>query len=147
MTTFDDTTANVTTGMAPIEVWRQDKFGADASNPTIAGNGADPDLDGIINLFEYGLNLNPHAPDGMPNMPWTEMNGGDLSLLYRKNLDAADLTYTIQGSPDMVSWNTVNVTSSIVTDDGETRVIRAMPTPRPAGSQYFLRLMINVVVQ
>jgi Calx-beta domain/PKD domain len=142
--TFDDTTANVTVGMAPIEIWRQDKFGADASNPTIAGNGADPDRDGIINLFEYGLNLDPHNADAMPNLPWSEINGGNLAIVYRRNLAATDLTYTVQGSPDLANWSTVTVNDSIVSENAQTRIIRSTLASPPGVPQYFLRLSINL---
>ncbi|HET6409233.1 MAG TPA: Calx-beta domain-containing protein [Chthoniobacteraceae bacterium] len=148
ITTFDDASANVTVGTAPIEVWRQDQFDSDATNLSIAGNGADPDFDGIINLFEYALKLDPRKPDAMPGMPWTEMNAGVLSILYRKNLLATDLTYSIQGSSDLSGWSTIPVTEVMVSGDTETRVIRATPTSPPGGQQQqFLRLLINVVSQ
>lgn len=147
VTTFDDTTANVISAGAPIEVWRQDKFGPDAGNSNIAGNSADPDLDGIINLFEYALNLDPKKPDILPNLPWTEMIDGNLSILYRRNLSATDVTYTVQGSSDMATWTTVPVSTSTVSESGQTRIVRSTLTSPPETSSYFLRLLINVVTQ
>lgn len=148
VTTFDDTTANVTSeGLSAIETWRQEKFGAAASNPAIAGNGADPDLDGIINLFEYALNLDPHKAEVLPTLPWCEMTDGNLSILYRRNLTATDLTYSVQGSSDMTAWTAVPVTDSMVSENGQTRVMRSTLTTPPSTPRYFLRLMINVVTQ
>jgi hypothetical protein len=48
-------------GVSPFLQWQQTSFGEDASNPEIAGELEDPDKDGIINLLEYALNLDPNA--------------------------------------------------------------------------------------
>ena len=106
---------------------------------------ANPDRDGIINLFEYALNLDPHTADLAPNLPRSDIFGGNLAIVYRKNLAATDMTYTVQGSPDMATWSTVSVTNSTLSDNGQTRIIRATLASPPGVPQYFLRLMVNVV--
>ena len=143
--TYDNTSANVTVA-SPIETWRLAKFGANAGNPAIAGNSADPECDGANNLMEYGFNLNPLAADPAAHHPTPHYEGGVLSIEYRKNLAATDLTYTVLGSSDFTTWAMIPVNESTLSDDGQTRLIRATPaSPPPVGVQYFLRVQVNLV--
>jgi hypothetical protein len=43
--------------------WKDDHFGADAGDESIAGDDADPDDDGISNRWEYFYGSNPLVPD------------------------------------------------------------------------------------
>lgn len=61
------------TGYTPIEIWRQQTLGARA-NTGPAANNADPDGDGLPNLIEYGLGLEPQSGDRAP--AWTAKDGG-----------------------------------------------------------------------
>ena len=47
----------------PEVAWQQAEFDANWNNHTIAGETADPDRDGLINLIERGLKGNPNASD------------------------------------------------------------------------------------
>jgi poly(3-hydroxybutyrate) depolymerase len=50
----------------PIEAWRVAHFGASATNADIAGDAADPDADGVNNLFEYTNGTDPLKADVAP---------------------------------------------------------------------------------
>ncbi len=135
---------------APIDVWRADRFGADAGNPMVSGNDADPDHDGIVNLLEYALNLDPLAhpdPGGVhAGLPEIESTPGELALVYRRNLAATDLTYTVEQSPGLgagAAWQPATPTEQTLNDDGATRVIRASLAEAPGG-RLFLRLRVTV---
>jgi hypothetical protein len=72
---------------------------------------ADPDGDGIKNLAEYALNLNPNSRNlGATNL---NLNITDdtintfVSASFRRDPRATDLTYELQASDDLVTWNTV----------------------------------------
>jgi len=145
-TTYDDTIATVT-ALTPMEKWRQDKFGANAGNSTIAGDNADPDGDGMINVLEYGLNLNPMSQDPVALRPTPFLNGDVLSIDYRKNLSATDVVYTVQGTADFSTWTNIAVTESVLNDDGQTRLVRATPTSPITGGRYFLRIQVTVTNQ
>ncbi|MDB6136361.1 MAG: hypothetical protein JWM59_4604, partial [Verrucomicrobiales bacterium] len=43
----------------PVSAWQQEQFGAEAGNPAVAGWGADPDHDGVVNLLERAFNMPP----------------------------------------------------------------------------------------
>ena len=75
------------------------------------GNGAltfDYDLDGISNLMEYALGLNPTVanPAGLPIAIIKNYSGTNyLSMTFTRSSVATDLTYTVQGSSDLINWS------------------------------------------
>ena len=108
-----------------IDAWRLVHFGADAGNPLIAGDLADPELDGLANLLEYAQNLDPNAAsDG----PVFGIEPGFITITYRRNLAATDIAFTVQEAvnlPGINAWTTASVIEEILSDDGTTRVIKA----------------------
>ena len=123
----------------PADDWRLARFGIEAGNPALAGDLADPDGDGIVNLLEYAFSNDPLNYDASPAPGF---GGGDLSLTYRFNLLAPDLTYIVQKSPDAVDWQPSTPVNEIISDDGAVRVIRAHVSVgvEPAA---FLRLRVT----
>ena len=95
---------------------------------TNASPGADPDRNGMSNLMEYALNLNPVA-SGSGNV----MNGAVrtygtnsyISTRFTRVPLATDITYTVESSPDLTNWAAVATGSQggaltgpgVVTDD------------------------------
>lgn len=137
--TYDDTTANVSVE-APIDSWRAAKFGAEAGNTAVSGDLVDYDHDGLTNLVEYALNSDPGLPVAN-HLPVGSLDGTTLSLTYRVNLAATDVVIGVQSSSDMSSWSPAPVTFETLSDDGQTRVVRAS---MPAGAQRrFLRLEVT----
>ena len=109
-----------------LAVW---ELAGDAADPM-----ADPDDDGIVNLLEYALALDPARSFGSPvpgsvGLPVVEIpSPGFLSLLYRRNLAASDLVFEVEFSPDLGSvpgWQPAQVSESIVSESGNVRVVRA----------------------
>ena len=111
--TYDDVA--LTVQLAPIEQWRNAHFGANAGNPAIAGDLADPDGDGLANLLEYALNLDPLLPgaSGLVMDLETISTSQYLRLTATKNPAATDVTFSIEvtgtiGIP--ASWTTAGTT-------------------------------------
>jgi hypothetical protein len=75
------------------------------------GNAAynfDYDLDGISNLLEYALNLDPTVANlaGLPVATIKNYSGTNyLSMTFTRSSVATDLTYTVQGSSDLINWS------------------------------------------
>ncbi len=65
---------------------------------------ADPDGDGLNNLMEYALHANPTVSDPSV-LPDLAIEGADLTITYRKNKNATDITYVVQSSVDLVTWS------------------------------------------
>ena len=131
--------ATVTIADLPGDDWRYVKFGGDSANPAIAGDFADPDGDGIVNLLEYGFAQEPLANNSAPAFA---LDGGDITLIYRRNLLAPDLTYVVQKSSNVSIWEPALPTEEILSDNGSVRTIRARVPIGPAGAK-FLRIEVR----
>ena len=81
-----------------VESWRQQHFGSIADAGTAANN-ADPDGDGIPNLIEYALGLEPTkpSPGGLPVLGTTIFEGHEyLTLTLTRPSDIPDVSYRFQ---------------------------------------------------
>ena len=139
------TTSSVsaTITLKPMDVWRVQKFASNATNPAIAGAAVDNDGDGLDNLLEYALNTNPLA--SQPGvLPTPAFDGANLSLTYRQNDAATDVTYSIEQSQNLTNWSPANPTTTLLSDDGATSLIKASV---PVGSAQALMLRLKVALK
>jgi hypothetical protein len=133
--------------VTPFSAWQLAEFGTNASNPVISGDLADPDGDGIANLLEYALNLNPNVASvtGLPTAQ-TDPSCGCLSLIYTKVLSATDLTYTPEAATDPGGpWSTNGVTQAMLGSDGVTLTNKASDTGNPIATsgKRFMHLRVT----
>ncbi|MCH1508830.1 MAG: choice-of-anchor D domain-containing protein, partial [Akkermansiaceae bacterium] len=83
-------------GAAPVSgfsSWQVDQFGADASDPLIAGPNADASGDGVSNLLKYAFFLDPNV-SSQAGLPVVSSNGGEVTVTFTKFIAATDLVYT-----------------------------------------------------
>ncbi|MCC6414443.1 MAG: immunoglobulin domain-containing protein, partial [Opitutaceae bacterium] len=121
--------------------WLREKFTAlELADELISGPMADPDGDGLGNLMEYALGLEPKADDitGRPEMGATTT---DWTYTYTRPADRPDLTYEVEASTDLATWSTSGVTLAR-TAAGPTETWQAA-VPFGTGDQVFLRLKIT----
>ena len=131
--------AAITIADLPADDWRIGKFGAGAGDPAISGDLADPDGDGIVNLLEYAFAQEPLTYEPAPALM---LSSGELTLTYRRNLLALDLTYLVQKSTDNSDWPPALPTEEIFSDDGSVQLIRAhVPIGNDAAT--FLRIRVT----
>jgi hypothetical protein len=98
----------------------------------------DPDGDGITNLMEYALALNPMGAD-VGGLPTAQVSGGNLTLTYYKR--RTDVVYEVITTTTLEnpgSWTTTGVTQG--TPDGNKKVTASVPL---TGGKGFLRLRVN----
>lgn len=130
----------------PVEQWRQDNFGANAGNAAIAGNGADPDGDGLSNLLEYALGTNPLVNNASAVVIDRETIGGNtyLRLTVTKNPSATDVTYSAEATGDLTaagSWSP----STVVVETSTATLFRARDSVAiGTAAQRFIRLRVTV---
>ena len=95
----------------PTQNWRFAKFGANANTPSISGDLADPDGDGIPNLVEYALSTDPNSGVVTPALTFSFVAGG-WRLDFKRNALANDVTLTLEQSSDLLQWSSAMVYAS-----------------------------------
>jgi hypothetical protein len=96
-------TAVLTIIKPPIDTWKLAYFGANANSAAIAGDAADPEHDGIVNLLAYAYAFNPLAAN---TNPFTgDLAGKQFQLHFPRNSSASDITFIVQSSADLTVWS------------------------------------------
>jgi hypothetical protein len=139
----DVTVQRLTPAIAtPLQLWQTTHFtAAQLADPTLGagvwGNQADPDGDGLPNLLEYALGLNPTSPSGT-DVPAAALNpaGTHLQLTFQRA--RSELTYEVLASSNLTDW-TVIATNPGQVGDFVTVTDSVSATPRR-----FLRLRVTV---
>lgn len=140
----------------PWQNWQAAHFPADTNSAAIAGDAADIDLDGIINLLEYAFGGDPHLRD-VAILPIPSVVAGKLTLTFTRTLAHTDLTMTVQGADTLAGpWTdlatSVNGTAFVplagsVTENGSgaTRSVQASDqylVTDPAHPRRFIRVRV-----
>ncbi|MBL9129812.1 MAG: fibronectin type III domain-containing protein, partial [Verrucomicrobiaceae bacterium] len=122
-----------TTAMTPQQTWRQTYFGTTA-NTGNAADSFDYDGDGLVNLMEWALGLNPTTASTLPAT--TTRNGAFFEFTYTRSIAVLNAggTFTVEWSDTLpsTSWSSAGVTEQILTDNGTVQQVRASV---PVGSQ------------
>jgi hypothetical protein len=99
--------------------WKVANFGANASNPAVAGDLVDSQNDGLPNLLKYALGKSPNAPATTGITVHT--SGGMLTMNYTQASAATDVTVSAVTSADPsdpTSWSSSGVTQTMLNDNG-----------------------------
>jgi hypothetical protein len=115
--------------------WSEFRFGPGA--PPESAESADPD--GIANIMEYALDLNPLTPDPSP-VAGLVFEGDDVTLSYTKHLLRTGITYRVEMSTDLSHWTTVPDELVSTTNYTETRKAKVPTNGEP---RIFLRLAVD----
>lgn len=97
----------------PIDAWKATHWsGSDLSNALISGPDADPDADGVENILEYVLDLNPTVPTPATPGSLAPDPSDSQYLLYSVPLNpaATDFTVQFQRTADLTTglWTTID---------------------------------------
>lgn len=129
--------------LTPFETWA-------TNNGVSANEVADNDNDGLSNLVEYALDLDPgsHAHEKPTSRVANDQGTDYLYFNFRRNLAASELTYRIMGSDDLINWVELSpepsdyyVVEADPDGDGSAEV-RELRVPTSGQSRQFLRLEI-----
>lgn len=103
----EPSSATVTIKDRPIDDWRWRNFPTNFDQPE-AQDLSDSENDGILNILEYALALDPGVPDNI-NLPmlsiYDNINDGKqyLMITYTRSKDATDLDYIVEVAGDLSS--------------------------------------------
>jgi hypothetical protein len=138
-----DQPVTVSVQPGPYTQWKIANFGANASNPAVAGDTVDAENDGLPNLLKYALGDSPSAScvSGI-----TVVNNGTiLTMNYSLASAATDVTVSasitsnVSGSP---TWTTNGVTQTMLSDNGTTQQWQAT-APVNGAPLLFMRLTVT----
>lgn len=124
--------------LSAIESWRLTNFGNSANS----GNGADaadPDFDGLANLIEYATGANPNAAGTSVVAAGRNLNV--LTLTYTRIADTS-LTYTVEGTSDLVTWTPIATSTGSQNIAGQVTVEDTVSIATAPGRR-FLRLKVS----
>ena len=132
--------ATVTIHDKPADAWRLLHFGPAANDPA-AADAADWDFDGLTNLLEYSLALDPASPSSVsPPAP----PAGSLVLTYVPNPAAPDVNYFVESSTDLTAWSSSHVVSIAPPPGSPPGALSFRAAPPPGGDvRVFLRLRVE----
>lgn len=139
-------------GAAGYSAWVGSHFSeAEQGDASVSGPEADPDGDGIENLVEYALGLDPRQP-GVDGLPVTGLGsftvGGEtdqyLILEVTRPDSIEDVGYEVQVAGELTNWGTGAVLAeSIPNQDGTTTYIYRDSVPMGAEARRFMRLSVS----
>ncbi len=138
----------ITIADAPINNWRLQYFGANATNPAISGDNANPSGDRVLNLMKYGLGLNPTQAVTGPIFTFGVNTNGYFALSYtRPDPPPADINYRVEASDNLFTWcsNSSCILSGpiIFNPNGTATVTSESDVPVPFSNQKYLRLSVS----
>ena len=107
-------------------------------SPAGSGPDDDPDADGVANLLEFGLGMNPLVTD-VELLPSGAISGGEFVFTYTKSTAAAGLVFRVETSANLVDWSPVPDVGVGVSAFVETREARIAL----GGERLFVRLMVE----
>lgn len=135
----------------PYDAWRHTYFTPQQLNdPTISGEDADPDGEGLTNIFEAFAGRNPTIPDDPRIGAFSTVHIGTddyLTFTYTRVI-SPDLLCFPEVSSDLAAWSSGSTAlkETVITDDGETRTIEARDlTPYSPTANRFIRLRVSRV--
>jgi hypothetical protein len=143
----DSATLQIYVVAAPFEIWKQENFTLEqVAQPGVAGDLDDPDRDGIANLLEYALGLDPNHSSAS-GVPAGSTSGGYLTLTFNRQKSATDITYSVEATGDLgSSWNRIWSSSSVPYGGGSnpSQQVTVQDTVPVSGSpKRFMRLKIT----
>lgn len=104
--------------------------------------GSDPDFDGLPNLIEYLLGLDPKVREATPAIATTAEEGG-ISLTYRQSKLPQDATLIPEWSAGLAAedtWQTSGLTTQVLEEDDRSRLLKVTLSIAPEEAKRFLRL-------
>ena len=132
----------------PVEQWQGTQFAATGglSDP-LAALSQDPDHDGLSNLMEYALGIDPEVAGTTNGKIITDVEPVSAEKYLRmtvvKNPAATDVVYIVEATStlgDPLSWRGSGLV--VETDDASTLRVRDI-VPMSTGTQRFMRLRVT----
>lgn len=149
----DITSTNITFAfhvlpLRPFELWQATNW-LPATPVSIIGPGADPDGDGVVNLVEFTLGLNPTNASraGLPTASIVQSGGqGYGALTYTRMKYATDVTCDVLGASSLTvpSWQPLTTVYSVEDLGDRERITMRDSVPVSAGQTRFYQWQVRL---
>lgn len=139
--------ALVTTLATDLQHWRESNFAGQLGNLAVSGPDADPDGDGVKNLMEYALGMNPLVPSRV-GLPVVDESDGYLSISFLRRVNAPDVLYLPQTSGDLADEFGPDFTEVFASEpdaNGLQLVIVEDNVPMSYATARFMRLKLQSI--
>lgn len=127
-------------------LWQQAEFLRNSTNPEIADEMADPEFDGVYNLYEYAFGMKPWQRDANRLPSLVRRPGGNLVLVFYRNRHAEDIEMEIQhavGSLDASRWGElVHGGESVTPENGMVDRVE-IDIDESLGDRIFIRVNVT----
>lgn len=124
-----------------LDTWRGANFGTTANSGN-AANLADPDGDGLSNLVEFSLGLDPLSA-GAAGLPVATSTGTDWVFTYNRASAASGLSFAVEVSTDLATWSSAPLTQHSLIASGSGYETWQASCPLSLGPQVFFRLKVT----
>jgi len=114
------------------------------ADPTLSGDLADADNDGLSTLLEFALGGDPKSPDA-ERSPSVSVEGGGIKIRYNQRRDAG-FHLCIEASSDLSSWLPAAVVESSSTDFGDGTNIVTLSIAAGINPAQFYRARVTATV-
>ena len=104
--------------------------------------GGDPDFDGLPNLVEYMLGLNPKVRDADSAIV-TSIDASGVSITYRQSKTPTDATLIAEWATGLASgetWQTSGLTTQVLEENAQSKLLKVTLPVAPQDAKRFLRL-------
>jgi len=137
----------LTVSAAPTTITLSDWANQNGLSGADAAPDADPDRDGMSNLMEFYLGLNPTQSGGTNQNTMEVVPGPNniVSMTYRRAKGITGVSAAVQASGDLSSsnsWGTDGVQET-VTDKGDYEEVTATVTNPPGATKMFMRVWVS----
>jgi len=135
-------TINVTGPADPFAEWREENWnGAELDDPAISGPNADPDNDGLENLLEFVLDLDPKERSQMPGEFVVDPDDDSMfryEIPLRADAEELNIGFQENSTLDPTQWTDVSEAGIIRT---ESNIVLSIPR---APGRKFYRLRVTL---
>ncbi len=136
--------ATVTIADVPLDAWRFAQFGASANSFDIAGDDADPNHNGMTNLMEYALALDPNA-SGSAGNPAVTRTATTLSITFTRRINAPEIALIPEwsGSLSSPAWSSEGFTLQVMPLDATRETVTASVPISSSVNARFIHLKVT----
>jgi hypothetical protein len=119
-------------------------YRSELTNLALSGEAGDRDGDGIPNLVEYALGLEPTTADPPPLHAAIlhEAQGDNLTLAYSQLSVLSDIQFTWESSVDLVGWQPATPAHDTLAGSGFLRT-RTADFPLESSKQRYFRVAVK----